>query len=299
MDAPVPAAWRGALRRAAGPLLAAVLAYGLICAAMWAGQRQLQYRPDPTPVAPQNLGLQGAEVLTLPTADGERIVAWWLAPASARAPVYLYLHGNGGQLGSRARRFALLTAGGAGVLAISWRGYGGSSGSPSEAGLLADARAGLAEVRRRAPQAPLVIFGESLGTAVAVLLAAEQQATGTSAPQAMPPAALVLDSALDSALAVARQAYPWLPVALLLRDTYRADLAALRVTVPVLQVHCKGDSVTPLAQAQALNARLGGARPLHLVDGDCHIAPLARWQPVLEAFIAEVLQPTRVAGGRS
>lgn len=279
--------------------LAAVAAsiYLLLAAAMFALQRQLQYRPDPAPVLPQTLGLEGAEVLVLPTADGERLVAWWIAPASPREPVFLYLHGNGANLGNRARRFALLQRSGAGVLAVSWRGYGGSSGQPTEAGLLADARAGWGELRRRAPDAAALLFGESLGTGVAVRLAAELNRNSRGQRRPDVPLGLVLDSSYDSALSIARQAYPWLPVALLLRDTYRADLDAPQVAQPVLQVHCADDPVIPLARAQALGTALPAARPIHRLDGRCHVAPLAQWQAVLEAFVQELRQPTRMAGG--
>lgn len=261
-----------ALRRL---LVGALAVYLLACALMFVLQRRLQYHPDPRPMQPAAAGLPQAEVLSLATADGERVVAWWVAPREAGRPVYLYLHGNGANLVARAARLAALVEGGAGLLALSWRGYGGSSGSPSEAGLVADARAAHAELRRRAPQAPLVIYGESLGTTVAVMLAAEVDT-----------AALLLDSAFASALAVAQDAYPWLPVAWLLRDTYRADLAAPRVRAPVLQVHCSDDPVTPLEHAQALHALLPQRLPLVQIDGRCHVPSLRAYEAAWRSFVA-------------
>lgn len=245
-------------------------------------QRSLQYRPDPQAMQPAAAGLPQVTQETLATADGERIVVWWSAPRAAGQPVYVYLHGNGGNLQARAQRFARLIAPGAGLMAVSWRGYGGSSGTPSEAGLRADARAAYAEAARRAPGVPLVLYGESLGSTVAVLLAADVQ-----------PAALVLDSSFDSALAVAQATYPWLPVSWLLQDTLRADLAAPRVVAPVLQVHCRDDPVTPLPFAQRLNALLPGRQPLVLIESRCHVPSLTRYEAALRSFISRTVGAVR------
>lgn len=249
-----------------------------VCVLMFALQRSLQYHPDPSPMSPAAVGLPQAMVQPLATPDGERLVAWWVPPRDDRAPVYLYLHGNGANLQARAARLAHLLRDGAGLMALSWRGYGGSSGTPGEPGWRTDARAAYDALRARgiAP-ARIVLYGESLGSTVAVMLAAE-----------VPVRALVLDSSFDSALDVARRAYPWLPVRWLLRDTYRADLAAPQVAVPVLQVHCEDDPVTPLASALALQSRLPHAAPLVRLPGRCHVPALADYDTALAAFIAKV-----------
>jgi uncharacterized protein len=257
-----------------------LLAYALVCVAMFVFQRRLQYFPDPSPMNPAAAGLAPAASEILPTADGERLVVWWVAPRHAAQPVYLYLHGNGAHLHARAARFARLVEGGAGLYAVSWRGYGGSTGAPSEAGLLADARAAHAELARRVGPERIVLYGESLGSTVAVMLAAEA-----------PVRALLLDSSFDSALAVARAAYPWLPVGWLLRDRFRADLAAPRVAVPVQQVHCSADPVTPLAAARALHALLPQARPIVVVPGGCHVPSLLDYDAARVGFIDAVFGP--------
>lgn len=266
--------WR---RRILQTLTTAAAAYVVLCAAMFVLQRTLQYRPDALPLDPAVAARHGLVQQSLVTPDGERLRVWWAAPHTAQAPAYLYLHGNGANLAARGERLAALRGSGASVLAVSWRGYGGSSGQPSEAGWHIDARSAWDELRRRLPRHRLVIVGESLGGTVAVALAAEVQ-----------PAALVLDSSFDSALALAQRSYPWLPVALLMRDPYRADLAAPRVGVPVLQVHCRHDPVSPLSHAQALHAALVTARPLHVLEARCHVPSLARWRPAFDAFIASL-----------
>lgn len=264
-------------RRVLKVLATVAVVYLLLCAALFVLQRQLQYRPDASPLNPALAARHGLAQQVLPTPDGEQLVVWWAAPGRADAPAYLYLHGNGANLAARAERLGALRASGAAVLAISWRGYGGSSGQPSEAGWTLDARTGWDELQRRLPAHRLVIVGESLGSTVAVALAAQVQ-----------PAALVLDSSFDSALALARRSYPWLPVAWLMHDPFRADLSAQGVHVPVLQVHCRDDPVSPLPHAQALQALLPTAGPVHVVEARCHVPPLALWWPALDTFIASL-----------
>jgi len=264
-------------------LIVGVALYLAVCAAMFVLQRRLQYVPDASPLpAPAAVGLPGAVAEGLTTQDGERLVTWWVAPSDASQPVFLYLPGNGANLVNRARRFERLTAQGAGLLAVSWRGYGGSSGSPSEAGLMADAGAAYARLAQRVAPQRIVIYGESLGTTVSVMLAAQ-----------VPAAALVLDSSFGSALAVAGSAYPWLPVRWLLRDPLRADLAAPRVNVPVLQVHCRDDPVIALQFSLRLNELLPQRRPLHIVEARCHVPSLLQYETALFDFIGGVMAAQR------
>jgi pimeloyl-ACP methyl ester carboxylesterase len=292
--APLPTALR---RRGSGPvsrgaargvavLATLALAYAAVSGGLFLGQRSLLYRPDPTPALPPAPQLPQAQAVTLHTADGERLVAWWRPPPRPGAPVVLYLHGNGGNLATRSGRFGWFEAQGLGLLAVSWRGYGGSTGRPSEVGLQADAAAAWQALTAAQdttlpgrdaalPAAQVLLFGESLGTAVAVQLAGQVQ-----------PGALVLDSGFSSVLALARQRYGWLPVSLLLRDPLRADLAAPGVQSPVLQVHCEQDPVTPRALAEALHALLPQAEPLVSVPGRCHTPSLRAYEATLVDFIA-------------
>jgi uncharacterized protein len=265
-------------------LVVILLAYVGIAAYLFVAQRSMQYRPDASAMNPSLVALPQATQETLTTSDGERIVSWWIAPRDAAQPVYLYLHGNGANLHARAARFAKLTADGAGLFAISWRGYGGSTGSPNEAGLRIDARAAYdALISDKAIAANrIVLFGESLGSVVATLLAAEVAI-----------AALVLDSSFDSALDVAARAYPWLPIRWLLLDQYRADLAAPKVGAVVQQFHCANDPVTPLASAQTLRERFKNAKAITLIDGTCHVPPITKFEAPLQSFVRGVMLSNR------
>src|SRR5579885_2073539 len=136
-------------------LIVAALAYVALLAAMYFFQRSLLYFPDPKRTPPALAGLPQAEELTLRASDGERLIAWAIPPKGDR-PVIVYFHGNAGALALRAERFKKITADGSGLLAVSYRGYGGSSGSPSEAGLIRDGQAAYEAAAARYPRHRLV-----------------------------------------------------------------------------------------------------------------------------------------------
>jgi len=263
-------------------LTAGAFVYLALCLLMLTTQRSLQYRPDPRPMDPVRVGLVQAKAITVETSDSERIVLWWIEPRSPQHPVWLYLHGNGANLEARAARFNYLTRDGAGLLAVSWRGYGGSSGTPTERGLRHDARAAYDWLSHRVSPERVLLFGESLGTTLAVMLAAD-----------VPVRALVLDSSFSSVRDVASHAYPWLPVDLLLLDPLRADLAAPNVSVPVQQFHCTEDPVIPIEFAERLRALLPRAQPIIRHDARCHVPSVASFEPALTAFVRTVLATGR------
>ena len=124
-------------------LILALAVYGGLIALLYVAQRALQYFPDRARILPAAAGLPQAEEVVLDTTDGERVIAWHMPPR-AQKPVVLYFHGNGASLRWRVDRFRALTADGTGLVALSYRGYGGSSGWPSEAGLINDASAAYA-----------------------------------------------------------------------------------------------------------------------------------------------------------
>jgi fermentation-respiration switch protein FrsA (DUF1100 family) len=226
-------------------LAVAALFYAAVCGYMAWNQRSFLYRPMPEqPVAAQS-GLPGVEETILAAQDGTRIVAWQIAPRGKGRPVYVYFHGNAGNLSRRASRFRLMTEDGSGLFAIHYRGYGGSGGSPSEAALHADAELAWAEARRVYPDRRIVIFGESLGSGVATRLASVRPDT----------AALVLDSPFSSILSMAQAAYPWLPVSLLLVDAFRSDLAIGNVRAPVFIMHGGRDRIVPIEEGRRLFSR--------------------------------------------
>jgi len=204
--------------------------------------------------------MSGVEELKLVTDDGETLVAWHFPPKEGY-PLVLYFHGNGGSLIDRARRFRLLIASGYGFLAISYRGYGGSTGSPTEAGLMLDGETAYREARMRGyPGDRIVLMGESLGTAIATVLAVNHDA-----------AALVLDSSYSSAVDVAAAHYWMLPVRWLLLDRFRSDLAIRDVHIPLLVVHGNQDYIIPISLARRLFDLANEPKTFMAVPGGGHL----------------------------
>ena len=218
----------------------ALVGYGALVVLVYVGQRSLQYFPERARTPPAAAGLPQAEEVFLDTADGERVIVWHIPPR-AEKPVILYFHGNGGALAWRGERLHSLTADRAGLVALSYRGYGGSSGRPTESGLMEDARTAYAFATTRYPADRIVLWGESLGGGVAVALAAEK-----------PVARMVLESPFTSITDVASGVYWFLPVRWLIKDPFRSDLRIGKVTAPVLVLHGERDNVVPIALGERL-----------------------------------------------
>lgn len=207
-----------------------------LLALLFIAQRKLMYLPDSSRIAPQAAGLPQAREIEIVTSDGLRIIAWFVPPADNSKAVILYFHGNAANLANRAARFHLLTSDGTGLLAVSYRGYGGSQGSPSEAGLIEDARAAHAHLRALdvAPRR-IVLMGESLGSGAAVALASETKA-----------AALILEAPFSSAADVAASVYWMFPVRWLMKDSFD-NLSRIRASsLPLLILHGDRDHVVPI-----------------------------------------------------
>ncbi len=180
--------------------------------------------------------------MTLTSSDGEKLLAWFVPPRGDK-PLVLYFQGNAEGLTARAARFTWLTADGTGLLALCYRGYGGSTGRPSEAGLIRDAVAAYGFARARWAPRRIVLFGESLGTAVAVALAAGHEV-----------AAVILDAPFSSAADVGAAAYPFAPVRWLMKDAFHSDERIGRVSAPLLVLHGEQDRIVPIRFAERLFA---------------------------------------------
>lgn len=210
------------------------LLYAVALSGMYAFQRDLQYFPTRRDPAPEALGLRGVARVALATPDGETLVLWTSPPRGDR-PVILFLHGNAGEIADRADRLAFYQSQGYGTAFLSWRGYGGSTGQPSEAGLLTDAKAAYDHLRAQGiPPDRFVLVGESLGTGPAVITAA-----------ANPVAAVILEAPYSAAVDIARRAYPWAPVGLLMKDQYRSRDHIAAIGAPLLILHGAKDRVIP------------------------------------------------------
>ncbi|MGY4474046.1 alpha/beta hydrolase [Bradyrhizobium sp. USDA 3364] len=222
-------------------LIAALVVYlgGLVV--LYVKQREMLFPIPPVGrTAPAAAGLAEAEEHVLTTDDGEKVIVWHV-PAKPGRDVVLFFPGNGDFLAGRVARFKGIIADGTGLVALSYRGYAGSSGSPSEQGLLQDAAAAYAFTTARYRAEQIVAWGFSLGTGVAVPLAAEH-----------PVGRLILEAPYTSTADVAGEHFWYVPVTLLMRDQFHSDRRINGVTAPLLIMHGTNDPVIPIRFGERL-----------------------------------------------
>jgi fermentation-respiration switch protein FrsA (DUF1100 family) len=226
-------------------LLAALVGYTGLLLLVYFFQSGLLYLPH-TPgraltADPSQVGL-GYEEVWIATPDGERLSGWWVE-APQRRGTLLFCHGNAGNMGHRLDSLRLFAEQRLDVLIFDYRGYGRSSGRPSERGTYRDARAawGWLTRDRGVPPREIVLFGRSLGAAVALELATR-----------VPAAGLVLESGFTSVPDLGAELYPFLPVRLLSRFRYDSLSRVGRLTMPLLVVHSRDDELIPFAHGQRL-----------------------------------------------
>jgi alpha-beta hydrolase superfamily lysophospholipase len=258
-------------------VIALVAALVLLLAAIWLFQRTLIYLPDSSPVPPAGDVLPGAADVQLRTSDGLELGAWLVPPAQPGPyAVVLVANGNAGNRASRAPLAAALSRAGLAVLLFDYRGYGGNPGSPSEDGLKLDIRAAHHYLTEdlQIPASRLIYYGESLGSAVVTELAVQH-----------PPAGLVLRSPFTDLAATGQEHYPFLPVRLLLRDTFPVADTIARVNAPVTVVLGTNDRVVPPEQSRTV-ARAGSARLVEVAGADHNDRVLLDGRELIDAVTA-------------
>jgi len=233
---------RRALRAVTILLGVASLLYAGAVALLWAEKRRFLFVPSADLRPPGDYGLRGFSAESLTTSDGVRLTLWSHAARAGHATV-VFFHGNGGNLANRSALFEPLAAQGFGVLAVSYRGYGTSAGSPSEAGLYEDARTVMtyAQARLGLRQGQIVLLGESLGSGVATKMATEFKV-----------AAVVLEAPYTSIADVAGRRFPWVPVDLLLADRFDSIDRIAAIGAPLLIFHGARDDLIPVGLGQKL-----------------------------------------------
>jgi fermentation-respiration switch protein FrsA (DUF1100 family) len=210
---------------------------------LYAYQRDFLYFPDVQRPVATPTAVPAFKEVELVTADGLRLLAWYVPPPEGR-PVLLYFHGNGGHVGYRWYRLSRFVAAGYGVLMPEYRGYGGNEGQPSEAAFFADSDVAMAFLQKEGLSPDrIVVYGESLGTGVATRVASENQI-----------AALVLEAPYTSISAMAGAQFPYLPVSLMLKDRFDSLSRIVKVRAPILVMQGERDQVVPPALGQELFA---------------------------------------------
>jgi uncharacterized protein len=218
-------------------------------AVLYLKQRALIFPiPETVRTAPGSIGLAAAKEQVLTTADNEKVIVWHV-PAQPGHPLVLFFPGNGDVLARRVDRFRALASDGTGLVALSYRGYAGSTGHPSEQGLLLDAAAAYDFAAAQTSADQIIVWGASLGTGVAVALAAKR-----------PVGKLVLESPYTSTADVAAEKFWFVPVRWLMTDQFRSDQHIAGVTAPLLVMHGVRDRTVPIAFGERLFALANGPK---------------------------------------
>ena len=219
-----------------------LLVYVAICAYVYVAQSRLVFFPDPTIAqTPGDRGLSYEDV-HMKTVDGETIHGWYI-PAEPAAKHVLFFHGNAGNISHRPNTVAMLNGFGHAVLIVDYRGYGYSSGRPSETGTYHDAAAAwdYLVATRDVDPSDIVIYGRSLGGAVAVWLAAARD-----------PGGLIVESTFTRMADMGAHHYPYLPTRLLTRIHYDSVSRIANVRCPVISAHSQDDELVPYDLGKAL-----------------------------------------------
>jgi uncharacterized protein len=242
-------------------LLLLLVALGLLYAGVVLGESLFIYFPTRNLSAtPADAGLEFVDV-AFEAEDGVTLHGWWV-PGRSDEVTLLWFHGNAGNLGDRVGLLELLHDElGIGIFAIDYRGYGRSEGKPSEAGLYADAQAALeaAQSHAGATSEEIVIFGQSLGAAVAVELASSHSVRG-----------VVLEAAFTSIRDMARHHYSFLPVGPLLRTSFDSRSRIATIDTPLLMIHGQNDDIVPLDMGRKLFEAAEEPKDFSNVEGAGH-----------------------------
>lgn len=285
------------------------LAFALL---LFAFQRRLLYQPSRMRIPPASLALPSVREVAFHTGDGHTLVCWHLPPAVGK-PTLLYFHGNGGGLAHRRDRFMRCASEGLGLFMASYRGYSGSTGHPAEKHIVADALAlydtlaqsgtdlldsaelnagGTAILharmqhtigREQSPRAiaaepALILYGESLGTGIAVQVAAQRN-----------PVAVILEAPYTSIAEVAQALYPFLPVRPFIHDKFDSLKWIGAVRVPVLILHGQQDSTIPVRLGRRLFAAAPEPKQLAILPTAGHndLYTHGAWD-VVQSFLKEM-----------
>lgn len=250
----------------------------LVSGVLYLRQPAMLFYPDGNLLfTPDEWGL-AYEELNLKSVDGVRLNGWYL-PAKAAKGTLLFLHGNAGNMSHRGESLQVFHRLGLNVLIIDYRGYGKSTGDPSEKGFYRDARAAwdylLTERGQRAEE--IVVFGRSLGGAVAAHLAAEVK-----------PAGVIIESSFSSARDVAKELFPLLSYLTLLRYDFDAASALRRVHSPLLVLHSPGDEIIPYRLGEKLYRAANEPKFFHSMRGG-HNTGFMQSQPEYEQVLQRFL----------
>ncbi len=238
--------------------LALFLIYFVICIIIYFTQRSLMYHPSENNYLDENQLNHKVERIKIPS-DSE--LNSWYFKKNENFKTLLFFHGNAGSLENRIYKLNDLSKLDLNYLIIAYRGFSGNNGSPTEQGLYKDARAAKYWLNlNNISDQNIIVYGESLGTAVAIDLAKDHKFAG-----------VILESPFTSMLKLSRKYYSWLPTGLLLKDKYETDKKIKNVFSPILILHGKKDNIVPFEMGEILYNLANKPKYNYFIDNDDHM----------------------------
>ncbi len=235
-----------------------VFVYLAILTVIYFSQRSLMYHPSENNYLDENQLNHKVEKIKI-TSDNE--LNSWYYKKNENFKTLLFFHGNAGRLENRIYKLNDLSKLDLNYLIIAYRGFSGNEGSPSEEGLYKDARAAKYWLNlNNISDQNIIVYGESLGTAIAIDLAKDHKFAG-----------IILESPFTSMLKLSRKYYPWLPTGLLLKDRYETDKKINKVISPILILHGREDNIVPFEMGEALFKQANNPKYNYFIDNDDHM----------------------------
>lgn len=229
-------------------------------ALIYFAQRTFLYFPPDLYLTPTAVGLSGLDEVEVSLDDDTKLTAWWGQPTSSDGAIVMVFHGNGSAVYSNTDIFADLMAAGHGMWSVAYPGYPGSEGTPSQEALVTAAVAQYDALQmRNILDRPVVFYGTSLGSGVAAQVAAQRR-----------PAKIFVDAPFNSTLDMGRAQMPFLPIRMLIKDTYRSDDALSELNVPLYWTHGTSDRIIPVSQGQKLFDGYAGPKDSLVIEGGQH-----------------------------
>ena len=238
--------------------LSLILVYFIILTVIYFAQRSLMYHPSGNNYLDENKLNHKIEKIKIPS-DNE-LTAWYLKK-NEKFKTLLFFHGNAGSLENRIYKLNAFSKLKLNYLIVAYRGFSGNKGNPTEEGLYKDARAAKYWLNlNNISDQDIIVYGESLGTAVAIDLAKDHKFAG-----------IILESPFTSMIKLSGKYYPWAPTRLLLKDKYETDKKIKKVFSPILILHGRKDNIVPFEMGEKLFKLANNPKYNYFIDNDDHM----------------------------
>ena len=237
-----------------------LIIYFFIITLTYIFQRNLLYHPTENNYSGDPL-LVPIKKIKIKTKDNIELVSWYHKKENQKFKTILFLHGNAGSLENRIHKINHLNNIKINFLIFAWRGFSGNNGKPTEKGLYEDAKSAIKWLKNNGTDdKDIILYGESLGTAIAVEIAQNKNFAG-----------IILESPFTSMVDAGKEKYPFLPVRFLLKDKYESNLKIKNINIPILVMHGKVDNIVPFYMGKKMYELANEPKYFYFSDYDDHM----------------------------